>query len=310
MQSQRADISAVSFKRLDAASYDEVAERFERLTEQFTLPIAKRLMALAELSPTSQVLDIGCGTGVLCRLAAATLGPGGAVLGVDLSDGMLETAAALLRGVPGGERICFQKGDAEQLELTDGCFDAVVSLYALRHLPNPARALEQMFRVGRRGSIAVVGIGGGPPLPSVAFVRAAAWRVSNAMLELAGRGALQATQFLDAMVAAQSSPSRPTHHHGTADAVGDLALAMRRAGYVDLRRHWFGQSSRIESVDEFWALQVTLSTHARKALSDMPAAATLRLRKEFDKRCHAHLRRGGSLVYRSGAVVISARRPG
>jgi len=309
MQSQLDAASTDSFKRHDAASYDDVAERFEQLTERFTLPIAARLMSLVPLSPTSQVLDVGCGTGVLCRLAATSLGVGGSVLGVDLSDGMLRTASALARSAPNGDRIRWQKGDAEQLALDDARFDAVVSLYALRHLPDPARALAEMFRVGRRRSVVVVGIGSGPPVASKGFIDAAVWRVGNAVRGLSGRGALQATQFIDALVSEQC-PSATHEHHGTADAVGDLAHAMRKAGYVDLKRHWFGQAARIESIDDFWALQVTLSTRARKALADLPRATAELLRQEFDTRCRQHLRRGGSLVYRSGALVVSARRPG
>src|SRR5450631_2653822 len=105
--------SAESFKQHDAASYDDVVDRFERYTERFTLPIARHLVALARLEPQARVLDVGCGTGIVSRLAAEALGPEGRVVGLDLSDGMLRKAAELSRAAPGGDRIEFRKGDAE-----------------------------------------------------------------------------------------------------------------------------------------------------------------------------------------------------
>src|SRR5450432_497667 len=197
--------SAESFKQHDAASYDDVVDRFERYTERFTLPIARRLVALAHLAPDARVLDVGCGTGVVSRLAAAALGPAGRVVGLDLSDGMLRKAAELARAAPGGDRIEFRKGDAEALAFESGEFDATLSLYALRHLPHPRLALKEMWRVARPGSIAVVGVGSAPPPLSAGFFAGAAWRASDLLRSIVGRGALQGTAFLDRLVARHAS---------------------------------------------------------------------------------------------------------
>src|SRR5438093_4783887 len=87
--------SADAFKRGDAASYDGVADQFEHYTERFTDSIARRLVGLARLAPEARVLDVGCGTGIVSRIAAGTMGPAGRVVGLDLSDGMLSQATAL-----------------------------------------------------------------------------------------------------------------------------------------------------------------------------------------------------------------------
>jgi ubiquinone/menaquinone biosynthesis C-methylase UbiE len=299
--------SAESFKQHDAASYDDVVDRFERYTERFTLPIARHLVALARLEPQARVLDVGCGTGIVSRLAAEALGPEGRVVGLDLSDGMLRKAAELSRAAPGGDRIEFRKGDAERLDFDAASFDATLSLYALRHLPHPRVALKEMLRVARPGSIAVVGVGSAAPPLSAGFFAGAAWRASDLLRSLVGRGALQATGFLDRLVARHEGEK--VHAHGTADAVGRLAQAMRDAGYVDVRHCWVGQASTISSVEEFWDLQVTLSSHARKALAEMDAGGVSELRREFDALCRRHAGRGGSFVYRSGAMIASGRRP-
>ena len=296
--------SSESFKRDDAASYDDVADRFEQYTEQVTVPIARRVVERAGLKPSDRVLDVGCGTGVLCRLSA---GQAGSVVGLDLSEGMLRKAAALAAAAPHGERIEFRRGDAERLEFEDTSFDAVISLYALRHLPNPRQALAEMARVGRRGSPVVVGVGSAPPLLSGSFLAGGLWAAMDAARSLVGRGALRATGVLDRLV--EKHLGARAHGHGTADAIGDLVQAMRSAGYVDVHSEWLGQMSTITSVDEFWGLQVTLSTGARKTLAETPAAEVQALRDEFDAVCKTHLQRGGTLVYRSGALIVRGRRP-
>lgn len=297
--------STDTFKQRDAASYDDVVDRFERYTEHFTLPIARHLVDLARLEPSARILDVGCGTGVVARLAAAGLGPTGRVVGLDLSDGMLRKAAELAQAAPGGNRIEFRKGDAERLDFDTASFDATLSLYALRHLPHPELALKEMLRVLRPGGISVIGVGSAAPPLSAGFFAGAAWRASDLLRSLVGRGALRATGFLDRLVARHGGEEG----HGTADAVGDLAQAMRNAGYVDVRHCWVGQASTIDSVEEFWGLQVTLSSHARKTLAAMEAGAVAELRREFDAICERHARRGGSFVYRSGATIASGRRP-
>jgi 2-polyprenyl-3-methyl-5-hydroxy-6-metoxy-1,4-benzoquinol methylase len=85
------------------------------------------------------ILDLGCGCGVpLARDLAAS---GYEVTGVDLSDVQVERARQL---VPAAS---FLRADATQLELLASSFDAVVSLYALIHMPLD----EQPSLLGRIG---------------------------------------------------------------------------------------------------------------------------------------------------------------
>lgn len=295
-----------TYKQQDAASYDDVADRFEQYTEQFALPIARRLVAMGGLTRGARVLDVGCGTGVLSRIAARAVGDAGRITGLDLSDGMLRHAATLARREPSGNRITFMKGDAERLDLPDASFDAVISLYALRHFPDPQQALREMVRVGRPGSVAVVGVGSAPPFLSAAFFEAGLRVVFERLQGLSGRAPLHATAVIDGLLARHAAAEAP--HHGTADAFGSLRGAMRDAGYRDLRSAWVGQRSVIATVEDFWGLQATLSTRARKLLPLLPASDALALRNEFDAHCQQQLRRGGKLVYRSGALIVAGRR--
>src|SRR5215470_16962485 len=53
------------------------------------------LIGLAPPKPGDRVIDIACGTGIVSRIAAAKVGPSGAVAGVDLNPGMLNVARSL-----------------------------------------------------------------------------------------------------------------------------------------------------------------------------------------------------------------------
>ena len=73
------------------------------------------------------VLDVACGTGVLARDMAPRVGPGGAVVGLDLNEGMLAVAA---RRAPTLEWL---RGAAEVLPFPDDTFDVVASQFGLRY---------------------------------------------------------------------------------------------------------------------------------------------------------------------------------
>ena len=105
---------------------------------------------LAGVGPGQDVLDIGCGTGVLARAAARRLAGRGSCIGLDLNPGMLDVA----RRSP--EPITWQEGRAESLPYGDDTFDRVLSQFALMFFQDRAVALAEMSRVVRpTGAIAV-----------------------------------------------------------------------------------------------------------------------------------------------------------
>ena len=74
----------------------DAAERYERWTVPFLLgPWVPGLLDLAALRVGERVLDVATGTGVIARLAARRVAPGGTVTGLDLNAGMLEVARRL-----------------------------------------------------------------------------------------------------------------------------------------------------------------------------------------------------------------------
>jgi ubiquinone/menaquinone biosynthesis C-methylase UbiE len=302
-----------SFKYQDAASYDPVVEQFERFTERVTLPIATQVVARSRLPAGVAVLDVGCGTGVITRLAAQAVGANGHVTGIDLSEGMLRKARALADAEHIGPRVELVRGDAESLPLPTARFDVVLSLYALRHFPDPARATAEMLRVCKPGGRVIIGVGSAPPLASAASVAAVARRIGDALKRPFGRAPLYATAYLDALIDGalpQADTGRDAswaHEHDHFSK--PVAELMRRAGFEAVEVSWLGQTSAIQSVEEFWSLQVTLSSKARKRIAAADPAEVQRLKQIFERECGNHLQRGGRLLYRSGALVTSGRRP-
>ena len=100
------------------------------------------------MSPSgARVLEIGCGTGAICRLLAARPEVG-EVLGVDPSPVLLARARELASGI---RNLSFREGDGRDLPLPGASFDVVVVHRVLSHVPDPEQVLGQAFRVLRPG---------------------------------------------------------------------------------------------------------------------------------------------------------------
>jgi ubiquinone/menaquinone biosynthesis C-methylase UbiE len=110
-----------------------------------------RALELAGVEPGMQVLDVGCGPGILTRAAQLRVGPEGAAYGIDASPEMVALAEreAARRGVEAR----FQLGLAQALPFPDGMFDVVLSRLAIHHLPEDMKgqAFGEMRRVLKPG---------------------------------------------------------------------------------------------------------------------------------------------------------------
>jgi hypothetical protein len=87
-----------------------------------------------------------------------------------------------------------------------------------------------------------------------------------------------------------------------------LAL-VRQAGFAGVRWHWEGHELIAASPEEFWDVQRTFSSLARKRIAAAPPTTVAALQSEFVRRCYAVQARGGRLVYPYGAFFVAARRP-
>ena len=108
-------------------------------------PWASQLLKRANPQPGEHVLDLGCGTGVVARLAAPLLGSKGSVTAVDLSATMLSVGRAAAENK--GLDIEWRQGRAEQVPFSDSSFDLVICQFALMFFADRATALSEAYRI-------------------------------------------------------------------------------------------------------------------------------------------------------------------
>jgi ubiquinone/menaquinone biosynthesis C-methylase UbiE len=117
----------------------------------FDQTVAESVVKSSGVSAGSVVVDVGCGTGFLTREVALQTQGRAKIVGVDLSDSMLERAKGNLAKLGLSESLEFRVGDAEDLPIEDGFADAVVGNMILHHCPNPSRAVCEMARILKQG---------------------------------------------------------------------------------------------------------------------------------------------------------------
>ena len=101
---------------------------------------------LAKLKEGESVLDLGSGSGTDSFVAALKVGPGGRVVGVDMTDEQLAKAERL-RSSGGFANVVYQKGHIEALPFEDASFDAVISNGVINLAPDKAAVFREAARV-------------------------------------------------------------------------------------------------------------------------------------------------------------------
>lgn len=135
-----------------------VAENYERyFVPAIGRPVAEELIRTAALKPGERVLDIGCGTGIVTRLAAEQAGPGTRVAGLDPNPGMLAIAR---RTIPAAISAEWYEAGAEAMPFSDDEFDVALSQMSLQFVPDKAAALREVRRVLASGGRLVLNVPG------------------------------------------------------------------------------------------------------------------------------------------------------
>jgi SAM-dependent methyltransferase len=119
----------------------------------------------AQIRPGDTVVDLGSGAGNDVFVARTLAGDSGKVIGVDMTDAMIEKARANNDKL-GFNNVEFRLGDIEKLPLTAGKADVVISNCVLNLVPDKAKAFAEIFRVLKTGghfSISDVVVSGSLP---------------------------------------------------------------------------------------------------------------------------------------------------
>lgn len=303
------DFDSQKFKTRDAASYDSLTGQFDRFTERLSRPLAARMIELAEISENERVLDVGTGTGIVALQAARRAEK---VYGIDLSPEMLTRAAEKAQTENLESRVAFRRMDAENLDFENQTFDVAVSLFALLHFPNPAAALREIFRVLRPGGRLVIAVGSGAQIFSSSGLIHLFKKFPDILRNLRGKQ-LVAPGFLDDFVnqhiPVTNEPEESDLASRHRNRTQTVRLLLKEAGFEILKTDWRGHQEIINTPEEFWEIQRTFSSIARKRLQYVSAEKLKSLKNDFLKECRAVQTRGGRLVYPFGAFYVVARRP-
>jgi demethylmenaquinone methyltransferase/2-methoxy-6-polyprenyl-1,4-benzoquinol methylase len=138
------------------AMFDRIAGVYDGFNSLMTAGLhhawRRRAVELAQIGPGDRVLDVATGTGDLALEVRRRVGPGGTVVGLDFSAGMLGLARE--KDPHGG--VEWRQGNALELEFADDSFDAATVGFGARNFADLDRGLAEMVRVVKPGGRVVV----------------------------------------------------------------------------------------------------------------------------------------------------------
>jgi len=134
--------------------FDSIAENYDSLNRKMSMGNdigwrRKGLAMLKALQPRT-ILDIATGTGDLAIQAYEDLHPD-SVLGIDISEGMMEVGRKKVAKAGLQDIIKFDKQDCMNLQLPDNSYDAVVVAFGIRNFEDLDRGLKEILRVLKPG---------------------------------------------------------------------------------------------------------------------------------------------------------------
>ncbi len=107
--------------------------------------------AIDALRPGETVVDLGSGAGMDVFLAARQVGPSGHVIGIDMTDAMLDKARENAKKVDLEDTVEFRKGHIENLPIEDESVDAIISNCVVNLSPEKDRVYAEAYRVLKPG---------------------------------------------------------------------------------------------------------------------------------------------------------------
>lgn len=139
--------------------FDQIAFRYDFLNRFLSggIDIYWRKRAVAELKEIrpKAILDVATGTGDLAIMAEKFLKPE-RVIGIDISEGMLQKGREKLQKIGKSAIISLQTGDSEAINFPDSSFDAITVAFGVRNFQDLEKGLAEMLRVLTPGGKLVI----------------------------------------------------------------------------------------------------------------------------------------------------------
>ena len=146
------NIPGMNADRSEVGKFDSLSSRFWDTRGEFRPlhilnPVRARFVAERATLAGAQVLDVGCGGGLLCEALAHA---GARVTGIDLAPGMVDVA--LLHAAEQRLDISYEVASAEELaDRHPAGFDVVTCMEMLEHVPDPERMMKTLGTLVKPG---------------------------------------------------------------------------------------------------------------------------------------------------------------
>lgn len=149
---------AASKKVQVARMFDSISGKYDFLNHFLSLGIdirwRKKAIALLAKEKPKVILDVATGTGDFA-IEALKLNPE-KIIGVDISEGMLDIGRKKMKANGYDSIIELMSGDSEKLPFEENKFDAVIVAFGVRNFENLEKGLAEILRVLKPGGRAVV----------------------------------------------------------------------------------------------------------------------------------------------------------
>lgn len=139
--------------------FNHIAHSYDRLNSTLSFGIDKlwrrRAIRALESCVPHHILDVATGTGDFALLACRKLHPD-RLIGIDISDGMMEVARQKVKQAGLEHKISFRHEDCTSLSFADETFDAVTVAFGIRNFDGLDKGLQEMCRVMKPGGRLVI----------------------------------------------------------------------------------------------------------------------------------------------------------
>lgn len=150
--------SSLSKKEQVTKMFDKISGNYDELNRVISLGIdvkwRKKVLALVSAKKPNIVLDIATGTGDLAILMTQTSAK--KIIGLDLSEGMLEVGIKKIKEKNLSDKIEMILGDSENIPFPDNYFDAITVSFGIRNFENLEKGLSEIYRVLNPNGIFVI----------------------------------------------------------------------------------------------------------------------------------------------------------